>query len=257
MHMVPTLPWPRAVPRIWMPLGELKYDPVMDRVRGMSVFAQADWLAEQRAILRAADAEQRRLSATTGTWSEVIWANTADGTALASSASEGSLLTGLVEQPTLFAGFFYGERSKAKIIRLVARGVLGTTSTPTIVFQVRMGTTSGPSTLSGTSIGVSSAITTASGVSTKQWELVLDLTLRTPGIGTGNSTLFGAGWVTSPEGFASPFTYSLQTTSPSSDTWTTTFDNSVNQYINISATWGTSSASNTCKLKQCMLLGLN
>ena len=183
-------------------------------------------------------------------WMTKIFSNRADYTAFASSASEGSLLAGLNLQPVIPA-LSMNESAFSRTFSLLARGVVSNTGTPTIIFQVRSGTTSGSTYLSGTSVGVSAAITTSSGITNKWWELRLDLTCNTPGIGS-NTTVSGAGYVASPGAFASPFVYALEPTTPDTATWTATIDESLTQYINLSVTWSASSSSNTITCKQLM-----
>lgn len=222
--------------------------------------------ADELAILHALDEHDRahavQASALTGKWTECLLAETADHTAHASSASEGTLLAGTNHQPCIPATFFTpggdGNIGRGRALRLEASGILGTTGTPTIIFQVRASTTAGSSTLSGSSLGVSAAITTGSGVSNKQWSLVLDLSCRTAGIGSNNTTLSGSGWVWSPTGFASPFWYPLQPTTPDTATWTmANWDASLTYWVNLSATWSASSASNTITCKLLRWFGLN
>ncbi len=67
----------------------------------------------------------------------------------------------------------------------------------------------------------------------------------------------GSGKVSSPVGFASPFSYDIEPTTPATATWTCTIDNSLAQYLNLTLTWSASSSSNTCTLKQMLLHGLN
>lgn len=199
-----------------------------------------------------------RCSATTGTWNELMFVNSADYTAFNTSSSEGSLLAGgNNEQPVIPALYFFNKQGRQRTIRLQAQGVCGSTSTPTLTWQLRFGTTSGSSYLSGSSVGVSAAITMASGVSNKYWYLQMIWTLYTTGIGSGNSTLSGAGYVMSPGAFASPFIYAMEPTTPDTATWTQTFDNSVTQYVNLSATFSASSASNTATCKSLLLEGMN
>src|SRR5438105_9123353 len=143
------------------------------------------------------------MSFITGTYSELIYSNTADYAAYASSAVEGSLIgPGPKMQPTLPPLFFDGNKGVGRSLSIRARGILGTTGTPTIIFQARLGSTQGTTNFGGASVGVSAAITTASGVSNKWWELWLDLICDTPGQGTGNTTVTVAGGVQSPGGFA-------------------------------------------------------
>jgi hypothetical protein len=198
-----------------------------------------------------------QMSGTTGTWTELMYANGADFTAFNTSASEGTLLSGVNEQPTIPSNFFFNKQGLRRSIIIEAQGVLGTTSTPTIIFQVRMSSTVGSATLSGASLGVTAAITTASGVTNQQWQLRLALVCTVVGQGTNNATLAGAGKVVSEGGFAAPYGYALEPTTPPTATWTQTFDASLQQYINLSVTWGTSSASNTITCKQLKMYGEN
>lgn len=198
-----------------------------------------------------------RQGGTTTQWEEVIFVNRADFSAVASTASEASLLGGANQQPVLPAFYFDAQKGERRSYIMEASGILGTTSTPTIIFQVRSGTSVGSSSLTGASVGVSAAITTASGVSNKWWYLRLLMTNYTPGLGSGNDTISGAGYVVSPGGFASPFMYPLEPTTPDTATWTQTLDASVTQYINLSITWSASSASNTITCKSLLMHGLN
>ena len=180
-----------------------------------------------------------------------LFTNSADFTALSSFTSEASLLAGLNQQPTIPANTFIDDRTKGATLRIRARGVLGSTGTPTYTFQARLNTTVGSANLSGASVGVTAALTTQSGVTNEQWELLLDLICTTPGQASTNGVLSGAGWVMSPGGLASPFTYPLQPTTPDTATWTTGgFDFSVAHYLNLSVTCSASSASNTIRCKQ-------
>jgi hypothetical protein len=198
-----------------------------------------------------------RCSGLTGTWDETIYQNVADFTANANTSAETTMLAGTNDQPVIPALFWNYKNAYGRSLRIKAAGVLSTTSTPTIIFQVRLGTTSGSSYLSGTSIGVSATITTLSAVTNQLWVLEFFLTCRTPGQGSGNTTLSGWGSVTSGGGFASPFSYALLPTTPPTATWTATIDNTVTQYLNLSSTWGTASSSNTITCKSLTMEGMN
>ncbi len=190
-------------------------------------------------------------------WANCLFANSGDYAAIASFTSEKSLLAaGIPDQPTLPPYYFQSNQGVGKTISILARGVFSTTGTPTYKFQARLGTTLGPAYVSGTSVGVSAAITTASSVTNVFWELRLDLTCYTPGLGS-NCILSGAGSVWSPTGFAAPLFYPLEPTTPDTATWTATIDASLAQYLNLSVTCGSSSSSNTLTLKTLLLLGLN
>ncbi len=217
-------------------------------------------ILDARAIAHARRTRTRahdlRCSGVTGTYTEVLFSNRADHTASHTTAVEASLLAGTNLQPWIPAMFFDSQHAGRSLL-LEASGVLSTTGTPTIIFQVRFGTTIGSAYLSGTSVGVTAAITTQNGVTNKYWNLLLRLTCTIPGSGTGACTLSGAGKVESPTGFASPFVYPVEPTTPDTGTWTAAMDNSLAQHINLSATWSASSASNTITCKQIWLWSLN
>jgi len=206
----------------------------------------ADLLALQQA--RSLRREQESMSGLTQTYAESFFTGV-NFTAFSTSSAEGSLLGGNLQPSIPPFTFDQGARGAGKCISFLARGVFSNTSTPTLIFQWRLGTTSGSSFLSGASVGVSAAITTGSGVTNQWWESRLDLICTTPGIGAGNCTLQANGYVMSPGGFASPFVYALLPTTPPTGTWTATIDDSVTQFLNLSAVWSASSASNTITCK--------
>lgn len=251
MQLLEAPAWPKGLPYNLTPRANVRVPRALNAREWLDVRGQQ----EARRTRRRLDAIQN--GGVTGTWTEALFLNRADYTAVASTAAEASLLGGVNNQPFIPALYFANTSNFGRGIKIVAKGVLSTTSTPTIIFQARLGSTLGSSYLSGTSVGVSAAITTQSGVTNKQWELSLDLVCNTPGIGTNNTTLSGAGWVTSPGGFAAPYIYPLQPTTPDTGTWTSTIDAALTYYLNLSVTWSASSASNTITLKHLQVLGLN
>lgn len=188
-------------------------------------------------------------------WLEQKFSNPADYTAKATFTAEASLLAGVKIQPYIRAHAFDSNDGYGKRYRLEASGVLGTTGTPTYIFQVRLGPTVGPASLAGASVGVSAAITTQSGVTNKPWSLRLDINVVTPGQDTGQATLSCFGWVKSPGGFAAPYEYPLEVTTPDTATWTQTRDASVDNYFNLSVTSSASDALNTLTCKMLELWG--
>ncbi len=197
------------------------------------------------------------MSMQTGRWNELVFSNKADHTAVASTNAEATLLAGTNLQPTLQPTFWDDMAGgRGRLLRVRAMGVLSNTATPTLIFQVRLSATQGSSTLTGTSLGVSAAITTISGVTNVWWELFLDILCRTPGQGTTSTTLAGAGYVMSPAGFAAPYQYPLEPTTPDTATWTATCNNAVANYLNLSCTWSASSSSNTITCKHLVVEGL-
>lgn len=182
-------------------------------------------------------------------WAHAPFSEATDFSAVSNTGSETSVLGGVNRQPRIPPDFFDSVASAGRRLRLRCSGVLSTTGTPTIIFQVRSSTTVGSGTLSGASVGVSPTITTGSGVTNVKWDLELDITGKTIGQGTNNCTLSCQGKVYCPTGFASPFFYPLQPTTPPSATWTATIDATLEQFLNVSITWGTPSSSNTLTCK--------
>ncbi len=56
---------------------------------------------------------------------------------------------------------------------------------------------------------------------------------------------------------SSTFEYDLEPTTPPTATWTATIDNSLMQFVNVSATWSSMSMSNTITMKQLTMWGFN
>lgn len=214
---------------------------VPDPLRGLSVAeAFAVKLAEREARIKNAIESPA--------WGSAFFTNTSDYTALSSFTSEASLLGGINLQPAIPAGYFDGTRGYGRMIEVRAMGTLSSTGTPTYTFQGRLSTTVGSATLSGASVGVSAAITTGSGVSNKLWWLTLFLMCNAPGQGSGNTTLNCFGTVRS-SGFAAPYEYPLEPTTPDTATWTQTLDATLTYFLNLSVACSASSSSNSIRLK--------
>jgi len=246
--MIPA--WPTNIERKFRPIARLLHQPTRRELREAFELEDARRTAERENAIQC--------SGTRGTWTELMYANYSDFAALASSATEASLLAaGPKSQPVIPALFWDYNNPPARTIGLLGRGVFSNTGTPTGILTIRLGTTSGPTFITGTVVAVSPTITTASGITNVFFEFRLELACYTPGIGTGNTTLSGAGYIKSPAGFASPFDYALEPTTPPTGTWTATIDNSVTQYVNVDWTWSASSASNTITLKSLYMWGYN
>ena len=182
-------------------------------------------------------------------WVRDLWTNIADGTALSSFTSEASLIAfSPADLPAFPALFFNGKDRTGLWFELEASGVLSCTGTPTYTFGVHLGSAG---TVAGdTAIGVSAAITCASGITNKWWRLWLRATLRTPGQGAGACTFSVDSYVVSPGGFASPFMYAIEPTTPDTATWTVApISSLVQNYLQLGVACSASSGSNaiTCK----------
>lgn len=190
-------------------------------------------------------------------FTRLLWSSLADHTALSSFTSEASLLAGTNEYPSFPALWFDGPNAVGKTFRFVASGILGSTATPTYLFTVRIGTT--VAAITDSKLVESAALTTASGISNKRWELVVTATLRTPGMGAGNSTFNTSASVCSPGGLAAPYEYTLTPGGGESATWTVApanFDSKAINYLALSVTCSASDAGNTIRCKEAYLFDL-
>lgn len=196
------------------------------------------------------------MSFLTGTNTEVIYANTTAGTAKASFTSEVAIndTAGMGVQAHLPPDFFLPNPNQVgRGLRIVARGILSSTGTPTYTFTVRSGTAG--STSAAILLG-SAALTTGSGVTNQPWELQGDVFLVSQGAAGANSTLRGMGTIISP-GLASPFIYGVGAGASLTTPTVATFSADITNYINFNVTCSASSASNSIQLQQLIVYGLN
>lgn len=195
------------------------------------------------------------MSALTGTYTELIYSSTAAGTAKSAFTTEVQIndTTGMGVQAELPPNFWIpSNTSVGKTIRIVARGILSSTGTPTYTFTVRGGAAAA---ITGGILLGSSTITTGSGVTNQIWEFEGDISMKTMGAAGANSTLTGTGLVTGA-GFASPFIYPIYGGGATPGT-VSTFDTSITNYINFNVACSANSASNTITLQHLLVLGLN
>lgn len=115
-------------------------------------------------------------------------------------------------------------------LRVTAAGRFSTTGTPTLILGLYYGL------VTGVALGVSAAITTSSGASNLTWRAEWTVDVRTNGAsGTAMTTgmVFGVSGATAVN------------TIPASAPAVATIDTTVSKALEIGATWGTASASNT------------
>lgn len=196
------------------------------------------------------------MSFLTGTNTELIYSSTASGTAKNTFTTEVQIndTAGMGVQAHLPPDFWLPNNTAAgKGIRIVARGVLSTTGTPTYTFTIRSGAAGSTST--AILLG-SAALTTGSGVTNAAWELNGDIVLKTVGAAGTNSTVVGTGSVIGG-GLASPFWYGLGAGASLTAPTATTVDTSITNYINFNVACSASSASNSITLTHLLVFGLN
>lgn len=192
----------------------------------------------------------------TGTSVELLYASTAPGTAKNTFTTEVQIndTAGMGVQCHLPADFWFPNKpnSIGRGIRVVARGILSTTGTPTFTFTVRLGAAG--SITAAIALG-SAAITTGSGVTNQAWEFEGDFILEAIGAAGANSTGRGTGQMQGG-GLASPFNFPLWGGAASPGT-VATVDTSITNYVNFNVACSASSASNTVTLQQLLVYGLN
>lgn len=196
------------------------------------------------------------MSFLTGTNTEVIYASTTAGTAKNTFTTEVQIndTAGMGVQAHLPPDFFLpNPTAVGKGVRIVARGILSSTATPTYTFTIRLG--SAGNTSAAIVLG-SAALTTASGVTNQPWELQGDITLVSQGAAGANSTVRGTGMLICG-GLASPFMYGLGAGASLTTPTVATVDASITNFVNFNVACSASSASNTITLQHLLLFGLN
>lgn len=191
----------------------------------------------------------------TGTNVELLYASKAAGTAKNTFTTEVQIndTAAMGNQAVLPAKFWNTQHAERVGIRIVAHGILGTTGGPTFTWTCRLGAAG--SITAAIALG-SAAATAATGVSNKGWEFEGDVIMEALGAAGTNSTIRGAGMLTSPAGLATPFAAELWGGGAQPGT-VATVDASIDNFINFNAACGTSNASNTITLLQLLVYGLN
>jgi len=195
------------------------------------------------------------MSFLTGTNVELIYANTAAGTAKASFTSEVAIndTTGMGVACHLPPDFFMpNPTAVGKGLKIIARGILSSTGTPTYTWTIRSGTAG--NTTAAILLG-SAALTTGSGVTNQPWELEGDVYLVSQGAAGANSSVRGTGMLISP-GLATTINgvgANASLTTPVA----TTFDCSITNFLNVNVTCSASSASNSIQLQSLQVYGVN
>ena len=192
------------------------------------------------------------MSFLTGTSVETLYSSVTNGTQLNTFTTEDNLMKTL--PPVIIpAGFFYNSGAVGKTLHVRAQGRLGTTGTPTFTFTARLLTST---TWSAAGVAMSSAaITAGSGVTLAPWTLELDITCRAIVAGATGLTLGIIGDVRAGTAFAAGGgVYSIPTANTA---FTVTLDNSVTQYLFLSAACGTSNGSNLIQLEVLKIYGEN
>jgi hypothetical protein len=195
------------------------------------------------------------MSFVTASVCETLYASTAAGASLSSFTTEAQLNTTATMgvQSHLPPDFWLPNQSQTgRGIKIVARGILSSTSTPTFTWTIRGGASANITTnplLAGTG-----ALTAASSVTNQIWELEVDIILTAIGAAGGNSTVRSIGTIRSPG--LNPVIGPVWGAGASPGT-VATLDTSITNYLNVNVACGTSNASNAVTLYSLIVFGLN
>lgn len=189
---------------------------------------------------------------TLGTYGELLYSLPAPTAPLANTTTR-TLISGSTSTQPAFklpANFFPpGFGGSGQAVYVVAAGVYSTTGTPTLTVAAALDTTQGTF---GTALAATGAYTTESGAANFGWQLAFYATSSAAGTsGTLNSNgtfAHGAGGNAATAAAAQ-----LMVGSSSAITVNTLVDN----YLEIWATWGAASPSNTITLQQLLVFGEN
>lgn len=147
-----------------------------------------------------------------------------------------------------------GKLRAGSVVRIEASGEYSTTGTPTLVWGLHLGTHDGTTTTTPTivtDIALSSVITTPSGAAAFDWRLEWrGRVTKTGSAGTiaGCGSLDQGTSLTARSPFPIPITQALRTVA---------INTTVENAVGVSATWGTSSASNSITCYEISVLVLN
>lgn len=191
------------------------------------------------------------MSWTTGRQSEALSASTAVGSAYNTSTTPTSIspATGAAYLP---ANFFLPSYGPGVSVLLKAYGVVSTTSTPNLTVGVTANTTQGTYNGSGI-LATTGAVAQASSITNVLWDLELLITCVTAGA-AGTFLAMGRLNIQTATTALQGIRCSSSAANPNT---TATLSTQSAYYLEVFATWGTNSASNTITVDQIAVLGIN
>lgn len=194
----------------------------------------------------------------TGTSEEVIYANTAAGTAKNTFTTEIAIndSAGMGAIAHIPVDFWTPSNVPGKAIKITAAGIVSSTATPTFTFTTRLGTSGN---ITACIVAGTSALTTASGAANSPWRCEAIIVMVTVGAAGANSTVRGLGAHSAGSGgFTSNGGFNFYNASASATAPTVaTVDTSIVNYVNFNVACSASSASNGVTLLQLVVEGLN
>lgn len=191
------------------------------------------------------------MSFTTGLQAELVFASFTAGAALTNSTTASCISArgNTVPLPYLQPAFFHPSYGANKKLRIVARGVVSTAaSTPGTLTVAAYFATTDTATL-GTSIAASGAFTPATSLSSAIFEFDATITCGAPG---PVPNLYALGKLEINPTAADGAAYGVGSTSA-----VTSLSTEAAYYIQIGATWGSASASNSITMYDTEVWGVN
>jgi hypothetical protein len=180
---------------------------------------------------------------------------TASFAAINTTTTETSLVGNTQATINQFCALAVADARAGKVYKVNAYGAWGNTGTPTIIWTPRWGTSTTQAT--NVTLGASATLTTITGITALPWYLEFIGTVLTSPPGATTATFKGRGIV-----FLGIPATSSQTVQPlqfggTSATVDTSGQGTAGSGIQITVTWGTSSASNTVTCDNYILRSLN
>lgn len=183
----------------------------------------------------------------TGTQCELLYISPTPGTSKNSFTAEAIIndTAGMGAPPQLRPWYFQPSGIGPRVLRVVCRGLVSSTGTPTFILGFRLGTSQS---IAGPAIAASGAMATVNNAALAIWEAEFDMHVRTLGAAGANTLVNSYGMVISP-GF-NPAIASLFG-NPA------TVDASILNYLTVSAICSANSASNAIQIGQLLVYRQN
>jgi len=191
------------------------------------------------------------MSWTTGTQTELLAANTANGSA-ANTFSSAQYIGAQTGAGYLPANFFLPNLGVGKSLLIKAFGVISTTSTPNFTMAVTLNTTQGTYNSSGI-LATTAATAQGSGESNVPWELEVLATCTATG---ASGTMLADGmWKVYPTGTSLIAARCSSSTANPNTALTISTESAY--YVELAGTWSASSSSNSVTVYNVAVIGLN
>lgn len=198
----------------------------------------------------------------TGTVGEVIYNMPSAGAALANSTTKSVITANTTSNPPFQvpAPLWQPSYANARALRIIAGGTYGATvSTPTLTIGLYLDPTQNSVTSQVLLAGTGAVTLAATAVATGNWFMDTYVTVSSMGVGSGafQQNIFTNGFLLAGSGNNAATANALQTVMVGSPNATIQINPMATYFMEVWATWGTASASNTITCTQFTVFGLN